>query len=495
MTIENHLGLTVMGGFKSAVLARPIISKKNTFSHVLPRGSFTKSSLGVSPVGMSSVPRDLTFFTLKPTCANFCIFGQEFIDMRPVVVRSMSGLISHLGNRRMVSLFESSVPSRFSPKIGFSAIGMMPNLVLPDLQLPINLGINRKWSKGFFTTALTNQRRSIKLSFGNRHIATIQDNWKKAKDKKGVNCWNILTVMPRTISSQGSQECDQGSETRAWSPDRTVKPQERTPRKGRYSPNLRETVRSRRINRPAITMCPYTGLLENLSKFAVRQPVMKALKADANMDLDALCHNQFNQTPLRYSVAGSSAGVLDSGSSASLTNSIAFNTIHWKDIVDKMRERNIPYYTGKEYVAIGWPTTWRAVKNALESLHQYTETGLELIFNGEIGRYENTRAVEQTNVAKGSADDVAAATRDSNALANTADAWNNGLSDWIYFFGEDTVTEAIAVPEEVRAKIPSDYGRSKGVAWYALLGYGLVHSGLGNSTPAQARIVKWTSAA
>jgi len=240
---------------------------------------------------------------------------------------------------------------------------------------------------------------------------------------------------------------------------------------------------------------PYTGLLENLSKFAVRQPVMKALKADANMDLDALCHNEFNKTPLRYSVAGSSAGVLDSGSSASLTNSIAFNTVHWKDIVDKMRERNIPYYTGKEYVAIGWPTTFRAVKNALESLHQYTETGLELIFNGEIGRYENTRAVEQTNVAKGSADDVTAATRDSNALSNTTDAWNNLLSDWIYFFGEDTVTEAIAVPEEVRAKIPSDYGRSKGVAWYALLGYGLVHSGLGNTSPAQARVVKWTSAA
>ena len=29
----------------------------------------------------------------------------------------------------------------------------------------------------------------------------------------------------------------------------------------------------------------------------------------------------------------------------------------------------------------------------------------------------------------------------------------------------DTVAEAIAVPEEIRGKIPSDYGRSKGVAW------------------------------
>lgn len=87
---------------------------------------------------------------------------------------------------------------------------------------------------------------------------------------------------------------------------------------------------------------PYSGELEALSKYAVRQPIMKALRADANRDLDALCFNAFNNTPLRYSVAGSSAGVLDTASSASLTNSIAFNTVHWKDIVDKMKERNIP---------------------------------------------------------------------------------------------------------------------------------------------------------
>ena len=30
---------------------------------------------------------------------------------------------------------------------------------------------------------------------------------------------------------------------------------------------------------------------------------------------------------------------------------------------------------------------------------------------------------------------------------------------------EDTVAEAIAIPEEMRGKIPTDFGRSKGVAW------------------------------
>ena len=67
---------------------------------------------------------------------------------------------------------------------------------------------------------------------------------------------------------------------------------------------------------------------------------------------------------------------------------------------------------------------------------------------------------------------------------------DNTLSDWCFFFGEDTVAEAVAVPEEIRGKLPGDYGRDKGVAWYALLGFGLVHT-----QAAQARIIMWDSAA
>jgi hypothetical protein len=108
-----------------------------------------------------------------------------------------------------------------------------------------------------------------------------------------------------------------------------------------------------------------------------------------------------------------------------------------------------------------------------------------MIINGEIGRYENLRFVEQTNIPKGGAADSAT----FNAMTGTADAWNGGFSDWIFFLGEDTVAEGIAIPEEVRAKIPTDYGRSKGIAWYALLGYGLVHT-----LASQTRVFKWDSA-
>jgi N4-gp56 family major capsid protein len=234
---------------------------------------------------------------------------------------------------------------------------------------------------------------------------------------------------------------------------------------------------------------PYSGKLEDLSKFSVRDTVMRVLKNDATKVMDCAAHQQFNRTPLRVAPTGgtSSTGVtLTTNGTATATNSIAFNSNHAKAIVDVMKERNIPAYSGDDYFAIAWPTTYRTFKNNLEELHKYTERGLTMIMNGEIGRYENVRYVEQTNIPKGGA----ANSTTFNPFTNTADAWDNALSDWIFFFGEDTVAEGIAVPEEVRAKIPTDYGRSKGVAWYSLNGFGLVHT-----DASQARVVKWDSAA
>ena len=100
-----------------------------------------------------------------------------------------------------------------------------------------------------------------------------------------------------------------------------------------------------------------------------------------------------------------------------------------------------------------------------------------MIMNGEIGRFEGVRFVEQTHKAKGS-------------IGTAGTAWTNGKSDWAVFFGEDTVAEAVAVPEEIRGKIPGDYGRDRGIAWYYLGGFGIVHT-----QAAQSRIVIWDSAA
>jgi len=230
---------------------------------------------------------------------------------------------------------------------------------------------------------------------------------------------------------------------------------------------------------------PYSGKLEDLSQFSVRDTVMKALKNDATKVMDAAAHQQFNLTPLRVTGTSSTTITLSTAGTATATNSQAYNTGHAKKICDTMKERNIPAFSGDDYMALAWPTTFRTIKDQLETIHQYTETGLSQIYNGEIGRYENMRYVEQTNIPKGGA----ANSTTFNAMTNTADAWDNAVSDWIFFLGEETVAEGIAVPMEIRAKIPTDYGRSKGVGWYSLQGFGLVQT-----AQDQARVLKWDSA-
>jgi N4-gp56 family major capsid protein len=238
---------------------------------------------------------------------------------------------------------------------------------------------------------------------------------------------------------------------------------------------------------------PYSGKLDDLSKHPVKTIINKVLKNDTVKWFDAKAHAQFNRTLLRVvpAAAGTSTATLTltTNGTATATNNIVFQKEHAKLVYDLMRERNIPGYVEDDYYALGWPSTFRRLKNDMEALHLYTETGLKMIMNGEIGRYEKIRFTEQTNIPKGGAADSTT----WNAFTNTADAWNSAASDWLFFFGQDTVAEAIAVPEEMRGKIPTDYGRSKGVAWYYLGGFGDVQSTITGNV-ANARIVKWDSA-
>jgi N4-gp56 family major capsid protein len=231
---------------------------------------------------------------------------------------------------------------------------------------------------------------------------------------------------------------------------------------------------------------PYTGKLEKLAQISVRKPIMDVLKYDSQCDLDALCHAQFNRTVLRAVGTSSTAFVLTTNGTATATNSIAFNSTHAKSMTDTLKDRNIRPYTGEDYMAIARHSALRTFKNNLEDLYKYTERGITQVFNGEIGRYEQTRYVEQTSVPSGGA----ANSTTFSAYTNTSDAWDNGLSDWIFFFGADTVAEGVNTPEEIRFKEVTDFNRSKGVAWYYLGGFGLART-----TESEATVIKWDSAA
>ena len=223
---------------------------------------------------------------------------------------------------------------------------------------------------------------------------------------------------------------------------------------------------------------PFSGALEALSQFTVRQPVTTALRNDMAKVLDSAAYDQFNAAPLRYVGSSTTLGVLTTNGTATASNTSTLNKYHVGAIKDIMTERSIPRYSGNEYVCIAHPSTLRDLKTDLQAVQQYVTAGYGKIMKGEIGMYEEIRFVEQSNVPKYT---EFGATTGGGAGTN-----------WAFFFGADTVAEGICVPEEVRGKIPGDYGRSKGVAWYYLGGFKIVHN-WSETDAANARIIKWDS--
>lgn len=241
---------------------------------------------------------------------------------------------------------------------------------------------------------------------------------------------------------------------------------------------------------------PFTRKVELLGEQEVKDVINQTLRDDARKVFDRMAAYQMFRTPLRVApVSGTSVDsvVLTTNSATATTNNVAMNNDHVKAIVDTMKERNIPPFQGDDYMAISHPTTWRPFKNALEDIHQYTDSGIQMIYAGEIGRYESCRFIEQNVIPKGHANDVAFNVTPfsaNNIYQAVADPWNNAKSSWAIFFGADTFIEAPSVPEEIRSKLPQDYGRDHGVAYYYMGECGLCHPDATN-----ARAVMWDSAA
>jgi len=221
---------------------------------------------------------------------------------------------------------------------------------------------------------------------------------------------------------------------------------------------------------------PYTGFLNDMSEIPLTKIINKALKHDSAKAFDTLAEAQFALTPLRVAATGgtsTTAVTLTTNGACTTTNTVAFRKGHVKAIVNTMKERNILPFVEDDYMCIAWPSTFETLDSDLESINQYTTEGYKKIASGERGRYQNMRFTEQTNIAKG-----------QNGT------WGQAKSDWMYFFGDDTVAEGIVTPEEIRGKIPTDFGRSKGVAWYYCGGYGLIRTAEDN-----ASILMWDSVA
>jgi len=213
---------------------------------------------------------------------------------------------------------------------------------------------------------------------------------------------------------------------------------------------------------------PYTQKLVTLSQVNITDGLRRALRNDMAKVLDAAVEEQFDATNYRYVSLSASSGTMTTDGTATSTATGNINKYHVKQIVDYLeRDLLAPPYDDESYASIVTVTAYNGIYTDVESVLMYTKYPMR----GEFGMYYNCRFVKET----GSMDP-------SVGL--------NSLTGEAYFFGSEPAAEAVAVPEEIRFQADHfDFGRAPGIAWYALLGFKIMHDANPNS-----RIVKFDSA-
>lgn len=253
------------------------------------------------------------------------------------------------------------------------------------------------------------------------------------------------------------------------------------PTSGKISENERIPEDTVSMSTVAITVSewgravPFTSLAQDLGKFDIENIIQKKLRDQMSLVLDNAAADAFQTAKVKAIPTGVSALTMDTDGTASSTATVNLNVYHVEQIRDYMYTTlNVPPYMDGDYMCLISTKGKRGIVSdpAWESWHKYTDPQSK--FNGEIGRIESIRFVEVNN---------------TGALSGSLGS-GSVLGEAI-FFGDDAVAMAVAQDPELRAKIPEDFGRSKAVAWYGILEYGLIWD---TATAGEAKVVHVTSA-
>lgn len=252
------------------------------------------------------------------------------------------------------------------------------------------------------------------------------------------------------------------------------------PTSGKITENQRIPEDTMTITTVAITVSewgravPYSSLSDDLSMFNLENIVQRVLKDQMKLVMDAAAAAAFKTGQIKAEGTGVSSINFDTGGSATQQATANLNVFHVEQIRDYMFQTlHVPAYEGDDYIGLVTTKSKRGVMSdpAWEPWHRYTDPQAK--YNSEIGRLENIRFIEVNN---------------DNALDNTIGLAS--ITGEAVFFGADAVAMAVVEDPELRAKIPEDYGRAKGVAWYGILEFGLIWT---TANPGEARVVQWTS--
>lgn len=489
--IKNNSFTSLFVVFITTILTGIIVSLEYAFSEISILSSISYPTFVTFPISMllafgytfgiiffakSFIPSRIAKFCLSPILFKDRVFFKTFINLTPIVVRLMTDLETHFAKCRANLFGKSFIPCGSAyAKSGF----IMAMTIFCIMNYPVFVKADTR--SEIATTTLT---RSLNL-FVNNDNHTIHYTIKvEGNQEKSGEFGETPNVKTRTIPSQAIVGIDtmEGVTTNGVSPNNN--PLHELPtRKGRYSLSSMDNILKYGLNDHTITKLnsiPFTYKIEALSEFDIKEIVKNGLLDDAVKCVDGEVERQYNATPLRYVGTATAGFVLTTNGTATATNTSVLNSYHVRKMRLELEKRNVPTWDG-DYVCIASLEAMEGLEGALETINSYTDTGYKKILNGEVGRLHGVRFVKDAFATR--------FTYDSTARTATAKSWGTANSLEAYMFGKPTVAEAITIPEEIRMKIATDFGRSKGLAWYGLFGWKIMWS-----TAADARIIKWDSA-
>lgn len=195
---------------------------------------------------------------------------------------------------------------------------------------------------------------------------------------------------------------------------------------------------------------PYTQKVKTLSDIMVPETVRTVLTNDMRVVLDSAAATQFMTNDYIATITNTATTTFGTAGTALATAGANMSDKNVRDIVDRMKILLIPKREDDNYVCVASTNSIRGLYDFFEAKAQLTT--IAPLYRGEVGSYYGCRFIEETNFL-------------SNAKGS------NGLYGQACFFGADAVREGIAIPEEIRIGIPTDFGRDQAIAWYALLGF------------------------
>lgn len=141
--------------------------------------------------------------------------------------------------------------------------------------------------------------------------------------------------------------------------------------------------------------------------------------------------------------------------------------------VEIMQTKNAPKFNGDFYLCFVHPHMSAYLKRDPDwvSANNYAQT--RALFNGELGRWEDTVFIATTHMRNGAAN-----TQDpgyESGLVNAATGGASAANVYEAFLLSDSAyAKATALPVEMRDDGVRDYGRKHGLAWYSIMGAGIL---------------------